>query len=304
MPGERELLERAREWVAPRWNAHTASLPHARLALRARAAGADLALRLAALTHDMERHFPGPDSPKMDARRGIPNRSTSDSTRSARRASSRPVWPSRTHHRNWSRLSARSSLCTEVGRLAGGRSPSRLPIRSPFLEVNAGRLHPTRAHRRTWPHARSGSPSISGTWPSESTRATGPPPRRTPASGQHWLASARNRPVRPARGVGTRRGGGHRWLICTVAGPATLAEALAVLAQGVRMRAPVAGGARVTLTLRGGLSDRVSCSACVAWPSLLTSPSSPRWESPRRCRSWLTRAVEAVAAGRALTARC
>ncbi|MCS7257415.1 MAG: DUF4202 domain-containing protein [Thermomicrobium sp.] len=72
MPGERQLLERAREWVAPYWNAR--HLYRTLDWLFVLDPEASLALRLAALTHDMERHFPAPDAPKMDARFGIPNR--------------------------------------------------------------------------------------------------------------------------------------------------------------------------------------------------------------------------------------
>ncbi|MCX2727983.1 DUF4202 domain-containing protein [Thermomicrobium sp. 4228-Ro] len=72
MLGERGLLERAREWVAPYWNAR--HLYRTLDWLFVLEPEADIALRLAALTHDMERHVPGPDSPTMDAQRGIPNR--------------------------------------------------------------------------------------------------------------------------------------------------------------------------------------------------------------------------------------
>ncbi|MCX7622628.1 MAG: DUF4202 family protein [Thermomicrobium sp.] len=72
MPTERELLERAREWVAPYWNArHLYRTLDWLFVLEPQAS---VALRLAALTHDMERHFPAPDAPTMDARFGIPNR--------------------------------------------------------------------------------------------------------------------------------------------------------------------------------------------------------------------------------------
>ncbi len=72
MPSERELLERARSWVAPYWNArHLYRTVDWLFVLEPRAS---LPLRLAALTHDMERHYPAPDAPRMDARLGIPNR--------------------------------------------------------------------------------------------------------------------------------------------------------------------------------------------------------------------------------------
>lgn len=72
MPDDRDLLEHARHWIAPYWNAtHLLRTLDWLYVLEPQA---DLALRLAALTHDMERHFPGPDSPRMDVRRGIPDR--------------------------------------------------------------------------------------------------------------------------------------------------------------------------------------------------------------------------------------
>lgn len=72
MPTDRELLDRAHQWIAPYWNAE-----HLRRTLDwlfILEPQASLALRLAALTHDMERHFPGPDSPRLNVQRGIPDR--------------------------------------------------------------------------------------------------------------------------------------------------------------------------------------------------------------------------------------
>lgn len=72
MRTDRELLDRAHQWIAPYWNAE-----HLRRTLDwlfILEPQASLALRLAALTHDMERHFPGPDSPRLNVQRGIPDR--------------------------------------------------------------------------------------------------------------------------------------------------------------------------------------------------------------------------------------
>ncbi|MCS7257178.1 MAG: DUF4202 domain-containing protein [Thermomicrobium sp.] len=72
MSNGRDLLERAQEWIKPYWNAEHLRRTLDWLLLLEPAAS--LPLRLAALTHDMERHFPGPDSPRMDVQRGIPDR--------------------------------------------------------------------------------------------------------------------------------------------------------------------------------------------------------------------------------------
>lgn len=66
------LIQRAYEWVAPYWNAeHLYRTLFWTTVLNPQAS---LALRLAALTHDMERHYPGADAPTMDIRRGVPDR--------------------------------------------------------------------------------------------------------------------------------------------------------------------------------------------------------------------------------------
>lgn len=63
-----ELIWRADEWIAGYWNAdHLRRTVHW---LRVLDPGVSDALVLAALTHDMERAFPGPDMPVQDARRG------------------------------------------------------------------------------------------------------------------------------------------------------------------------------------------------------------------------------------------
>ncbi len=72
MPTVDELLERASAWIDDYWNAdHLRRTLDWLLVLAPDARGH---LRLAALTHDMERAFPGPDSPVADARRPIPDR--------------------------------------------------------------------------------------------------------------------------------------------------------------------------------------------------------------------------------------
>ena len=72
MPTADELLERANAWIEGYWNAdHLRRTLDWLLVLAPDARGH---LRLAALTHDMERAYPGPDSPVADARRPIPDR--------------------------------------------------------------------------------------------------------------------------------------------------------------------------------------------------------------------------------------
>ncbi|MGH2995526.1 MAG: DUF4202 domain-containing protein [Gaiellaceae bacterium] len=63
------LEQRALEWIAPYWNAdHLVNTRDWVLELEPRAGEA---LRLAALTHDMERHFPG--GPELDMSRQRPD---------------------------------------------------------------------------------------------------------------------------------------------------------------------------------------------------------------------------------------
>ena len=79
MTGAVDPLERAAlEWIAPYRNA--AHLVNTREWLLRLAPGARLALRLAALTHDIERHFPGGPAPDP----GNPEYSRAHATRSAR----------------------------------------------------------------------------------------------------------------------------------------------------------------------------------------------------------------------------
>ena len=62
------VIAAADAWIDPYWNAqHLRRTVHW---LRVLAPDASPALVLAALTHDMERHFPAPDAPTFDARRG------------------------------------------------------------------------------------------------------------------------------------------------------------------------------------------------------------------------------------------
>ncbi len=63
------LEERAREWIAPYWNAE--HLVRTRDWVVRLEPAADEALRIAALTHDIERHFPG--GPTLDASRQRPD---------------------------------------------------------------------------------------------------------------------------------------------------------------------------------------------------------------------------------------
>lgn len=65
------LEERARRWIKPYWNAH--HLVRTRDWLLVLDPKAGLPLRLAALTHDMERHFPGgPQSdPSVDPAQAV-----------------------------------------------------------------------------------------------------------------------------------------------------------------------------------------------------------------------------------------
>ncbi|WP_376796330.1 DUF4202 family protein [Thermogemmatispora sp.] len=65
-----ELLERARTWVEQHAGSQARHLLRAEEWLRQIYPAASEAMRLAALTHDMERAFPGPDSPRQDPARG------------------------------------------------------------------------------------------------------------------------------------------------------------------------------------------------------------------------------------------
>ncbi|MBX6340816.1 MAG: DUF4202 domain-containing protein [Thermomicrobiaceae bacterium] len=71
MPTDADLIRRADAWIADYWNAD-----HLRRTLdwlRELDPAPSLALQLAALTHDMERAYPGPDMPKQDARKPAPD---------------------------------------------------------------------------------------------------------------------------------------------------------------------------------------------------------------------------------------
>jgi hypothetical protein len=59
------LMDDARQWVVDHYTYNSTHLINTLEWLDRIAPNASLALRLAALTHDMERAFPGPDSPKM-----------------------------------------------------------------------------------------------------------------------------------------------------------------------------------------------------------------------------------------------
>jgi hypothetical protein len=76
-----DLEPRAEEWIAPYWNAE--HLRRARDWLIVLEPDADEASRLAALTHDMERHFPGGRSVSLDDPAGEPVYRDEHSRRSA-----------------------------------------------------------------------------------------------------------------------------------------------------------------------------------------------------------------------------
>ncbi len=61
-----DLLLLARTWVEEHYGRHAQHLLKAEAWLRRIDANASQAMLLATLTHDMERAFPGPDSPKQD----------------------------------------------------------------------------------------------------------------------------------------------------------------------------------------------------------------------------------------------
>ncbi|HJT56194.1 MAG TPA: hypothetical protein VJ761_06855 [Ktedonobacteraceae bacterium] len=61
-----ELLELSRSWVRENYGTSAEHLLKTEAWLRRIDPGASQAMLLAALTHDMERAFPGPDSPKQD----------------------------------------------------------------------------------------------------------------------------------------------------------------------------------------------------------------------------------------------
>ncbi len=65
-----ELLELSRTWVKENYGKHAEHLLKAEEWLRRIDPNASQAMILATLTHDMERAFPGPDSPKQDPSRG------------------------------------------------------------------------------------------------------------------------------------------------------------------------------------------------------------------------------------------
>jgi hypothetical protein len=65
-----ELLDLSRSWVKEHAGGSAEHLLKAEAWLRRIHPGASQAMLLATLTHDMERAFPGPDSPKQDPARG------------------------------------------------------------------------------------------------------------------------------------------------------------------------------------------------------------------------------------------
>ncbi len=67
------LRDRAREWVRTNYQQGAQHLLQTEAWLQRLKPGASEELLLAALTHDMERAFPGPDSPSLDPRQGVDN---------------------------------------------------------------------------------------------------------------------------------------------------------------------------------------------------------------------------------------
>jgi hypothetical protein len=67
------LRDRAREWVRTNYQQGAQHLLQTEAWLQRLKPGASEALLLAALTHDMERAFPGPDSPSLDPKQGVDN---------------------------------------------------------------------------------------------------------------------------------------------------------------------------------------------------------------------------------------
>ncbi len=80
------LRDHAREWVSANYQQGARHLLQAEVWLQRLQPEAPEELLLAALTHDMERAFPGPDSPSLDPRQGVDNPvyNTAHSERSAR----------------------------------------------------------------------------------------------------------------------------------------------------------------------------------------------------------------------------
>ncbi len=65
------LRDRAREWVCNNYKQGAQHLIQTEVWLQLLKPDASEELLLAALTHDMERAFPGPDSPSLDPKRGV-----------------------------------------------------------------------------------------------------------------------------------------------------------------------------------------------------------------------------------------
>ena len=84
------LRDRAREWVCANYEHGGKHLLQTEVWLQRLKSEASEEMLLAALTHDMERAFPGPDSPSLDPRDGVDNPvyNIAHSKRSARIVSS------------------------------------------------------------------------------------------------------------------------------------------------------------------------------------------------------------------------
>jgi hypothetical protein len=67
------LRDQAREWVCAHYEYNSKHLLQSEVWLKRLKPDASEEILLAALTHDMERAFPGPDSPSLDPRDGVDN---------------------------------------------------------------------------------------------------------------------------------------------------------------------------------------------------------------------------------------
>jgi hypothetical protein len=129
-----ELLERAQQWVVPYWNAEHLRRTLDWLLVLDPSAGE--AAQLAALTHDMERHFPG--GPEMDPGRMAPHDDPYRIEHSARSARIVGDWLRRQQaEEHLVRDVERLVLAHEIG---GGRDEDLVQAADSlsFLEVNAG----------------------------------------------------------------------------------------------------------------------------------------------------------------------
>jgi hypothetical protein len=130
-----DLLELSRAWVEQNYGRSAEHLLKAEEWLRRIDPNASQAMILAALTHDMERAFPGPDSPKQDLSRGPddPLYNQAHSERSARIVSDFL----RAHHASETLVADVASLI-RVHEMGGWPEADRVQAADSlsFLEVN------------------------------------------------------------------------------------------------------------------------------------------------------------------------